>query len=412
MPPRPLFGDNTPVLKGGLGRSLSCVSCGLYKGPIHPKMAPFGEFRRDIMVIGEGPGETEDKRGKPWQGRAGNVIKDALSDLDIDLYRDCVSLNSVNCRPPKNRAPTQFEVACCRAKIVNPAISSYGPKLILLLGGSAVSSVIGSIWPNAQDSAIGKWRGFQIPCLDLGAWLCPTYHPSYIIREDKKPEVETVWKQDLKQALGLLATPIAQSENLRDRITLLNSEEAILRALHRVRVRKGLFSFDYETTGLNPVLHELICASFCQSTDRAYSFMLNNASDVVRQAWSDILSDDSIGKISHNLTFEYEWSRVHFNIDEIKWAWDSMLAAHVWDNRPGICGLKLQCFLNFGVIGYDSLIDPYLRSVNSKDPSAPNRIIEFMGRYGEDECLIYCGIDSLMAFRLSVKQMTNIEEAS
>jgi hypothetical protein len=87
-----------------------------------------------------------------------------------------------------------------------------------------------------------------------------------------------------------------------------------------------------------------------------------------------------------------------------------MLAAHVIDNRTGICGLKFQSFINFGVVGYENLIDPYLKSVTPRDPTAPNRILEFIERHGEDECLIYCGIDSLLAYRLTMKQMKEIED--
>jgi hypothetical protein len=74
--------------------------------------------------------------------------------------------------------------------------------------------------------------------------------------------------------------------------------------------------------------------------------------------------------------------------------------------------LKYQAFLNFGIAAYDKLIGPFLSSTNSRDPAAPNRIYEFIERYGEDECLIYCGIDSLLAYRLAMKQMEMISAAN
>ena len=132
--------------------------------------------------------------------------------------------------------------------------------------------------------------------------------------------------------------------------------------------------------------------------------MLDKATEAVRQAWREILMDDEIGKISHNLSFEDEWSREHFGIDEIKWDWDSMLAAHVIDNRPGICSLKHQSFLQFGMLPYDDLIHPFFQSTAPRDPTAENRIYNFIERHGEDELLTYGGLDSLMAFRLAAKQ--------
>ena len=81
-----------------------------------------------------------------------------------------------------------------------------------------------------------------------------------------------------------------------------------------------------------------------------------------------------------------------------------MLAAHVVDNRVGLCGLKLQVFLNFGVPPYDDLVAPFLTSRDKRDPAVPNTIREFVARHGEDELLIYCGLDSLFAYMLMERQ--------
>jgi uracil-DNA glycosylase len=417
MPLRPLFQMNGTVPAAISGRTLSCVSCGLSKGVpaedhevITKRMPPWGENRLGLMIIGEAPGRDEDHEGMPWQGRAGRMLESALRDHGIDLARDCVSLNAVNCRPIENRTPTPFEVACCREVKVLPAIRQYRPKLILLMGGSAVSSVIGSVLAEGQDAAIGRWRGNQIPLLSLGAWLAPSFHPSYIMREEKRPEIETVWRKDIAAALPLIDAPLPDPGSLRDKVILLRDERSVLRALERVKVKKGYLSFDYETTGLRASLHNLVSISFAQSPDWAFSFMYPGRG-AVHDAWRDILVDDAIGKISHNLSFEYEWSRHHFELDHIAWAWDSMLAAHVVDNRPGICGLKHQVFVNFGISSYDTDIEPYLKSRDPRNPAALNRIDAFIDKYGEDELLIYNGIDALAAYRLSAKQMGQLTDA-
>jgi DNA polymerase len=372
------------------------------------KMPPYGQGQRGLMIIGEGPGEQEDRKGQPWQGRAGNYLSRALRDFDIDLYRDCISLNAVNCRPQGNRTPVPHEVACCRVVMVNPALKTYQPHVILLMGGSAVSSVIGGILQEAQDATIGKWRGFRIPVPSLNAWVCPTFHPSYIMREEKRPEIETVWRNDIEAALKLLDQPVPTYGELRDKVTILRDEDQILRQLDRVKIRKGLFSFDYETTGLRASLHQLVCASFCQSPDRAYAFMYDGQPGPIYDAWRDILADEQIYKLSHNLDFEYQWSRQHFDLEEIVWGWDSMLGAHVLDNRPGICGLKHQAFLQFGIPAYDTKVAPFLLSTDQKNPAALNRIFEFIDRYGEDELLYYNGIDSLVCFWLVQMQMQQL----
>lgn len=409
---RPLFD-----LKGDIdvvppGRTLSCVSCGLYKGVSSPRMAPYGENRRDVMIIGEGPGEVEDARGKPWQGRTGRLLQRALHDIGFDLAVDCVSLNAVNCRPTDekgwNREPTGFEIACCRTRIVNPAIARYGPKIILLLGGSALSSVLGPLCSYALGASVGKWRGFTIPIPELGAWVCPTYHPSFVAREADKEhiEVDTVWRQDIARALGMLDVPVPEPEDLRRNITVLRTEDEILQALSLAHDAE-LLSYDYETTGTRAVLHEVICVSFCCSADRAYAFMMPQSGSIPA-AWAQLMSDNRVGKIAHYMKFENAWTIRHFGVAEINWAWDSLLGAHVVDNRVGICGLDRQAFLYFGIRSWDDLIAPYMAPVDRTDIASPNRIREFIVRYGEDECLIYCGIDSLIAFRLAVRQMGEI----
>lgn len=405
MPANKLFDVEAIHQPKGVGRTLTCVSCGLYKDVLSPKMPPFGKFGKRVMLIGEGPGETEDRVGKPWQGKAGQTLQDALKEAaGLDLVQDCLSLNTVACRPPKNRTPTPHEMACCRAKFVQPAINDERPSVIILFGGSPTKSVLGPIYPDV-DERITKWRGFRIPIPEWGAWVCPTFHPSYIMREEEKNKVvRTIWLQDIKNAANLIGTSVPEPENLRDSVTILRTEDEIVTALKRVLRREGYFTFDYETTGIRAKVQKLVCASFCQHPSRSYAFMFRD-SETVDELWRQIMLDEGIKKISHNLKFENEWTIEHFDAPPVNWVWDSMQAAHVLDNRPGICGLKDQAFLNFGVGDYDRLISDYLKSTESKNPRAPNRIYEFIEKYGEDECLYYCGIDSLVTFRLAMKQM-------
>jgi hypothetical protein len=268
--------------------------------------------------------------------------------------------------------------------------------------GPLCTEALGASSGKKKAPPIGKWRGFTIPIPEWGAWICPTYHPSYVIREDGRPEVETVWRQDTARALKLLDSVVPTPEDLRSKVEILRAEVDVLRAIYEAHEAK-LLSFDYETTGLRPSLHRVICASFATSADRACAFMMPE-SGPIPGAWAKLMVRHEVGKIAHHMKFENEWTREHFEVEGINWAWDPMLGAHVVDNRVGICGLKLQAFLNFGMQSWDDSITPYLGAVDDKDPSSPNRIWEYIERYGEDECLIYCGIDSLVAFRLAMRQ--------
>lgn len=381
---------------------MSCISCGLFKDVVSPKMPPHGEFRRKIMTIGEAPGAVEDKRGKPWQGPTGRLLRDALYDVDVNLDLDCISLNSVACRPPENREPAPHERACCQAKFVEPSIRDYRPRVIILLGGVATASVLGQISP--LTDSISKWRGWRIPVPDWGCHVCPTYHPSFVAREERNPEVGVIWRRDLAEAVKLLDAPLPRPDDLRRRVRILRGDDAIVATLAAAR-RARFFSFDYETTGLVPEVQELISASFATSGEEAFAFPWTG-SEAVRRAWIDVLEDGAVGKIAHNIKFEAAWSAVHLGVEGIAWAFDTMLAAHVLDNRQGVCGLDVQAFLNFGVPDWSTEINPYMRSTDGYH--APNRLREFVERFGEDALLVYNGIDSLVGYRLAMRQMEQL----
>lgn len=405
--PLPLFSIEPVAVDQQTRRTLSCVSCGLFRGAKSPRMPPWGDFRKKLLTVGEGPGKTEDRVGRPWQGRTGRLLDRTLAELGVDLERDALSTNSVICRPQDERGddrdPTPHELACCRHRYLVPVLEDRRPRVVLLLGGHACASVLGSLMSDVDDH-ITKWRGWRVPVPEWGAYVCPVFHPSFVARSDDKPEVDTIWRRDLRAALDLLdVQPPPPMDYLRERVTILRDEGEVVGALERANEAE-FFSFDYETTSLRAVGHELVCISFCTSEEASYAFMWTG-SRRVRRAFRSVLRNDRVGKISHNCKFESLWSYHHFGVENIRWHMDTMLAAHVLDNRPGLCGLKLQSFLNFGIRDYSASISSYLEASDKRDPNSENRIREFIGRFGEDECLIYCGLDSLITMMLANRQM-------
>jgi uracil-DNA glycosylase family 4 len=382
----------------------TCQSCGLYKDVITEKMPPYGDFRLKILNVGEAPGQTEDERGKPWQGKAGLRLQHEYQKLGVDLFEDCLNVNSANCRPPRNRAPTNNEIACCRVQVVNPTLKKYAPHTIILLGGIAIESIIGQHWKK-DLGAVSKWRGLTIPDQTLKAWLCPVYHPSYIEREQARDEVATIWRQDLERAIDTIHKKLPIFGDPRDQVVLLRGDDDITTILERIaRGEEGdLVAFDYETSGLKPQAegHRIVCASVA-TEEHTYAFMM---SDGIARAWCRFLKSE-IRKVAHNLKFEDTWSKVIFGVDVQNWFWDTMLAAHVLDNRRGITSLKFQTYMCFGVAGYDATIEPYLESSEKKaSGNSFNRIEQAITDLGENEVLAYCGLDSLFTKLLAVKQI-------
>lgn len=160
-----------------------------------------------------------------------------------------------------------------------------------------------------------------------------------------------------------------------------------------------LLAFDYETTGLKPYKkgHEIICCGVCSDKKESYVFEFTPK---LTKWWKQILKDRKIKKTAHNIKFEHQWSRNILGVEVRRWVIDSMVSSHILDNRKGIVGLKFQAYVNFGQGDYSSHLDKFLGSEEkgfNKIKDAPR-----------EELLHYCGMDSLLQFRLAEKHMEEL----
>jgi len=118
-------------------------------------MEPSGAFQKKIMVIGEAPGNSEDLQGVQFIGESGQLLQHMLAKCNIDMRRDCIITNSLICRPPANKIPKEKMIEWCRPNVIK-AIQQHDPKVIILLGKSAVKSVIGWLYrPN--PGSMERW---------------------------------------------------------------------------------------------------------------------------------------------------------------------------------------------------------------------------------------------------------------
>jgi len=383
------------------GKSLTCYSCGLYKNAVSPKMKPYGKFGKKIMIIGEAPYEFDDNKGKPWQGKDGIYLRKMLKRQGIDLYEDCISMNSVNCRPikkGKNKTPTNFEIDCCRQQIVHPAIEKYKPKIIILAGIQAVYSVIGKRWKK-ELGPLNKWRGWTIPDQQLKAWVCPILPPLYVM--NGSDEIGTIWKEDLERIAGLVSKkfPVFKEPNVQV-ITDLR--------LLRKKINNGeAIAFDFETTGLKPQKtgHKIVCASIAYTEDDVFTFMFPEEKRKYKP-FTDILKNKFILKIAQNMKYEDNWCNVILDTPVKSWYWDTVQATHILDQRAKITSLKFQAYVQFGIVDYDSEISPYLKAIDEKNANSMNRILELLKLPGGKEKLLkYCAWDSILEFRLAMQQI-------
>ncbi|RZD17065.1 MAG: uracil-DNA glycosylase [Candidatus Acididesulfobacter guangdongensis] len=180
----------------------NCIKCGLSK---ERNLIVFGEGNADsdLMFIGEAPGADEDKTGRPFIGKAGQLLTKIIES--INLKRESVYIaNIIKCRPPGNRNPEQNEIESC-SPFLREQIDIIKPKIICTLGKFSTMFIFNEI-SNAAGAAniefekIGSHRGKIYNYKNIK--VIPTYHPSYLLRNPSAKK--DVW-EDMKLIRGLLS---------------------------------------------------------------------------------------------------------------------------------------------------------------------------------------------------------------
>lgn len=200
--------------------ALACTHCPLH---VRRRNVVFGEGNptSPLVLVGEGPGEQEDLTGRPFVGRAGQLLDKAL--LANGLTREHVYIcNTVKCRAadwstgkPVNRAPTEEEATACRRWLV-PQLAAIGPKVILCVGAPSAKNLI------KKDFRITLERGKYFPC-DHARTAMATLHPAYVLRQQSATndggygllvsDIARAWETARKLAERRPSSPAASPED-------------------------------------------------------------------------------------------------------------------------------------------------------------------------------------------------------
>jgi len=429
-----------------------CQKCGLSLSCRSPKMKYTGQGKKGVLIISEAPGSQEDEAWEqlgyeePTQliGEAGQLLRRELKILKLDLDTDFWKTNALSCRPHTasgaNRPPTKTELKNCKP-LVDKTIKELNPKMIWLLGGKAVESFYMGRFSNLS---INRWRKLCIPDRKTGAWIIPLFHPSYILRQQYDENLKATFKRDLKWAASCInKKPFTLTDEREDVIRIYDFDliVKVLTEILRVADDQSVMLYkDYETNCLKPqwpgskiatvslcfnknvvkkIINELKEYKFktCKFIGAAESpeFLFTNTNSVSVAfpfQYSDFFSREQINKLrsllrkihtsqniafqAHNIKFEDSWDREILGVQAYSWNWDTMLAAHILDNRSKFTGLKFQSYINFGLEPYNKEIDKYLKAKSghfNKVDKAPL-----------DELLLYNGIDTKTGTNLYQKQ--------
>jgi uracil-DNA glycosylase family 4 len=172
----------------------ACRKCGLAAG--RTQAVP-GEGRTStpLMFIGEGPGRDEDLQGRPFVGRAGQLLTKIIAAMTFDRG-DVYIANIVKCRPPDNRVPRRAEVESCTPYLLRQ-IALINPRIIVTLGKTATEFFLPEL-TGAMTSIRGRfyeWNGLQI---------MPTFHPSYLIRNEGDKVIRKMVWDDMQKVMSFL----------------------------------------------------------------------------------------------------------------------------------------------------------------------------------------------------------------
>jgi len=161
-------GDTLETIRSDLGE---CTRCKLHRARTH---IVFGEGnpRAELVFVGEGPGEEEDRQGLPFVGRAGQLLNQIIQAMG--LKRQAVYIcNVVKCRPPGNRTPERDEIETC-LPFLERQLAVIRPRVIVCLGSVAAQALLRLHRP--MNELRGQWFDYN------GMRLLVTYHPAYLLR--------------------------------------------------------------------------------------------------------------------------------------------------------------------------------------------------------------------------------------
>ncbi len=180
---------------------MSCQNCELGSTRHNIVFSDGNPNTAKAILIGEAPGENEDLTGTPFVGRAGKLLNEFLEKVGINREKDLYIINTVKCRPPKNRVPTNQEKEEC-SKYLYKQIEIINPKILIFCGATALQSFYKD---KIQISKIrGQWLDITVNNKQYKA--IPIFHPSYLLRNHSMDEGKprSLMLKDLKNIYEIL----------------------------------------------------------------------------------------------------------------------------------------------------------------------------------------------------------------
>lgn len=155
-----------------------------------------------LMFIGEAPGAEEDKTGRPFVGRAGQLLEKMMNAMGLQREQVYIA-NVLKTRPPDNATPTTDEIRIC-APYLYQQVAIIEPEVIVTLGLPATRAMLNTVEPMSRLR--GRWAAFRAPApCDRDLAVMPTYHPAFLLRSYTAENRAKVWSdlQLVMERLGM-----------------------------------------------------------------------------------------------------------------------------------------------------------------------------------------------------------------
>jgi uracil-DNA glycosylase family 4 len=396
----PFEGEVGPLTVSGLNvemlRKKGCQLCPLnhQAGLCSPHMKPTGTDRPDVYVLGEFPSKRDDKANNHFVGYLGNVLKTRIpATWDHRIRWNYI----VRTATPKERAPSDVEIECCRSSIVED-IERTKPRLIIGIGPLVLNWMIG-------ENGIGAWAGRSIPVMvgKHACWFVPIFHPAAIVDSRRfEPRSPKVFGSDLEFRFALdIRAALRSVDKLPDAV--VHTRDDALAGVEFVTGHKqgditritrflskcegeAVVGLDYETKRLRPYTKGAKVLTVALATrDGAFAFPFHHPGAgwskddlaFINQEWKRFLVKSKCRKVSHHLAFEQEWSAYTFGIEVLDNAtWDdSMSQSYILDERRNMHGLDVLCRQYFGI----NIKDQFALDKNNLDKEKLETVLAYNG---------------------------------
>lgn len=331
----------------------------------------------DVLFVGEAPGGDEDRKGEPFVGRAGGLVRGLVEEF----FSKGVTYgftNVVRCRPPRNKTPGKTEIKCCKGALLHE-IAVRKPRLIVALGGVALETLTG-------QTGVMTFHNRMVECTLAGFESIPVlacYHPAYVLRMDHQLEAfadafvtaNKFIKGEYKQLPG------PGEYYVLDELDLVTD---LIDALIEDGKEGIPTAFDTETGALSPfdpTFPQLLCVSLSNAEGVGYTIPFDHDESPWRIGGPKEYERKTLIKAFRKLftakiplvaqNEKFDRNHIRHAMDDVDIdavSGDTLLTHYAIDERPGTHGLDALAFRYTGMGGYDKPLEDYKKKHKAANP--------------------------------------------